>query len=398
MSASVVAGIALAAASLAALLAWLVARARIASLAAQLDAERRAAQQQAAAVADAERRFRDAFDAVAAEALRKSNDSFLQLASVELDARQRAIGEQLAPVRDALSRVDATLREVERDRAGAYAGLVEQVRAMSRTQQQLQAETGNLARALHSPTVRGRWGEIQLRRVCEMAGMLDHCDFEEQASVADGRFRPDLTVHLPGGKVIIVDAKAPLAAYLESVEARDEPTRDARLRDHARQVRDHMTRLAAKGYWEQFVESPEMVVMFLPGETFFSAALQHDPALIEYGVERRVVPASPTTLIALLRSVAYGWRQERVARGAEEISAAGRELYERLRVFTAHFDAMRRGLERAVESYNSAVGSLERKVLPQARRFRELGAAGGEEIAPVDPIVPALRRPDEGVA
>ncbi|MEP7383751.1 MAG: DNA recombination protein RmuC, partial [Gemmatimonadota bacterium] len=218
-------------------------------------------------------------------------------------------------------------------------------------------------------------------------------DFVEQGSVGgrEGVLRPDLQVLLPGGKVVIVDAKAPLQAYLEALEAPDDVVRDALLRQHARQVRDHIARLSAKAYWEQFPQAPEFVVMFLPGETFFSAALQYDPALIEYGVERRVVPASPTTLIALLRAVGYGWQQERVSQSAEEVRTLGRELHDRLRVFATHLDDMRRGLERAVDAYNRSVGSLEQNVLPQARRFRDLGVASPTELPTLEPIDRSLR-------
>ena len=378
--------------------------AQLAELQAQLDAERRGAEEKLAALRGAEARLEQVFQSLSGTALRQNNEAFLQLAqaqfsslqqrtTADLEARHRAIGEMVAPLREALERVDGRIQQVEKERVGAYEMLVAQVRAMSEGQRELSDRTRRLVDSLRSPNVRGRWGEIQLRRVCEMAGMIAHCDFVEQASVDgdSGRLRPDLMVKLPGGKVIIVDAKAPLMAYLDAVDAPDEEARVARMRDHARQVRDHITKLSAKSYWGQFEQTPEMVVMFLPGETFFSSALQHDPGLIEYGVEQRVLVATPMTLIGMLRSIAYGWQQEQIARNAQEISAAGRALYERIGVFAGHYAELRRNLGKAVESFNRSVGSLERNVLPQARRVRELGATTAAELTDVGTIDTALR-------
>jgi len=373
---------------------------------AALDHERRSAAEKHALLVDAQSQLRDAFQSLSAEALRQNNQSFLDLAktslgefqktaAADLESRRREIGDLVAPVRESLDKVDAKLQAVERDRVGAYASLTEQVQSLLQTQRQLHTETSKLVRALRTPAVRGRWGEIQLKRVVELAGMLEHCDFFEQLSVTteEGRLRPDLIVKLPGGRNVVVDAKAPLGAYLEAFEASDESLREALLRDHSRQVRDHMTKLGAKSYSAQFEPAPEFVVMFLPGETFFGAALQHDPGLIEFGVDKKVIPASPTTLIALLRAVAYGWRQEQLADNAVAISALGRELHDRVRAMAEHFLRLGAQLDKTVATYNDVIGSMERRVLVTARRLREKGAATGEEIPLLEAIDRSSRLP-----
>jgi DNA recombination protein RmuC len=372
-----------------------------------LGQERRSAAQALAQIEQGEQRLRDAFQALSAEALRENHQSFLALAkgtlgelhqgaNHELETRQQAIESLVKPLQESLQQVDAKLHVVEKERREHYGQLTEQLRHVASAHEKLHSETHNLSKALRAPTVRGRWGEIQLKRVVEMAGMLEHCDFsvQETAAADDSRLRPDLVVRLPGGKRVVVDAKAPLEAYLAGIEASEESERRRSLVDHARQVRDHMTRLGSKKYQDQFDPTPEFVVMFLPGETFFSAALEQEPTLIEFGVDQGVIPASPTTLIALLRAVAYGWKQESLARNAREISELGRELHARVARLSGHFVRLGSGLDRAVQAYNETLGSLESRVLVQARRFHELGASrSGDEIAELKPLDRSVREP-----
>lgn len=344
--------------------------------------------------------WEDKFKTISSEALTLTNKSFLELANATLEKfqevaqndlshRQQAISDLVKPVTASLHTVDQKIIELEKSRMSAYAVLKHQVNELLVSQNQLKSETSNLVNALRAPSVRGRWGEMQLRRVVEMAGMLNYCDFEEQVSSSenDGRMRPDLIINLPGGKKIVVDAKAPLAAYLEALEAKDEDVRLEKLKDHARQVRNHIRALSKRSYHEQFQPAPEFVVLFLPGETFFSAALEQDPSLIEAGVEDRIILATPTTLIALLRAVAYGWRHEQLAENAKEISELGRELHKRLSDMADHFSKLGRQLGGAVHSYNSAMGSLEHRVLSSARKFKELGSVSeAAEIVLLDPL------------
>jgi DNA recombination protein RmuC len=340
----------------------------------------------------ADQRLRETFQSLAAEALNSNRGAFLDLArtsfegiqkqaALQMESRQQAMGTLVEPLADALKKVDLRLDEVERERVRSQARLMEQVTALG-------TATQMLSRALRTPVVRGRWGEMQLRRAVEMAGMLPRCDFDEQRDVQgdNGRLRPDLVIHLPGGKRIVVDAKAPLEAFLDAQECADEDARTLRLQAHARQVREHMEKLGAKGYWEQLEGSAELVVMFLPGETLFSAALQHDATLIERGLSQRVLLASPITLIALLTTVAHTWRQEALTENYREVAALGREFYDRLAKFTDYFDDVRKRLDGAVQAYNQAAGSFEHRVLVSARRLRDLGVTTAGELPVTEPI------------
>lgn len=379
-----------------------------ATLEATLGAERKSTKEKLQLLSEARTELENSFKALANSALESNNANFLDLARStlekyqsqakgELEAREKAVEALIKPVADSLKQVDEQVRELEKSRAEAYGTLTSQVASLLDTQKALQTETGNLVKALREPQARGRWGELQLRRVIEIAGMLDYCDFQEQMSVTNDerRYRPDVVVKLPGGKNIVIDSKVPLTSYLAALEAPDNATRTVWLTDHARQLKQHIDNLAGKAYWAQFQPTPEFVVLFLPGEVFFRAALDGDAELIEYGVSQRVIVASPTTLIALLKAVAYGWNQKNLAESAQKISEAGKLLYERLCVMTRHFEDVGSRLGAAVDSYNKAVGSMQRSVFPVARKFAELDKSlASEELEDVQQVEKSTRQLD----
>src|SRR6267143_5702382 len=384
------------------MIGWLASRPARTRLRTELENDRAVHAERLNAYNDAETKLRDAFQALSADALNANNQAFLSLAetrlrearteaTTDIDTRKKAIEDLLAPLQKTLDQVDREIKDAERRRIETGAQLMQKIVSLDTAGQGLREETRRLTDALKRPGVRGRWGELQLKRVVELSGMIEHCDFTEQRTIQGGddeaRIRPDVIVRLPGGKRIVIDAKAPLDAYLRALEAPDEEARQNLLLEHARQVRAHISQLSAKNYFDKVASTPEFVVMFLPGEMFFSAALEQDPSLIEFGVEKRVIPASPTTLIALLRAVAYGWQQEAMEENARKISDLGKGLYEAVRTLGSHFETLGSRLKSSLDAYNQAVGSLEGNVLIKARKFKELQAAnGGEEIKGLEPI------------
>jgi len=376
-----------------------VAQNALAEMRARAEETRKRLEEEKLLLAEAERKLADTFKSLAADTLRASTSDFLKIAEErfkanqeasarDFEARQKAIDEMVRPARESLARLDEEMRKIEAERRGSQGELVEQLRALG-------SQTTRLVDALKTPAVRGRWGEVQLRRVVEIAGMVEYCDFFEQEGreTNDGRIRPDMRVQLPGRRNVVVDSKVPLKAYLEALEADNEEQRALKLSEHASQVRAHIGQLASKSYWDACRPAPEFVVLFLPGEMFFSAALQQDPALIEDAAQKKVILATPTTLIALLKAVAYGWRQEQIAENAERISVLGRELHERIATMSEHFERLGQALSRAVDAYNQALGSVESRVLVTTRRFKELGVASKKEIPELSAIEMAPREP-----
>ncbi len=357
-------------------------------LATRLNKEREATQEKLSLLENAKDELANAFRALSAEALKNNNSSFLELAKADLGKhhesaksdlaqRQQAINELVNPIKESLGKFDVSVKELEKERVGAYNSLTEQVKHLFDSSNHLRAETSTLVKALGRPETRGTWGEVQLKRVVEMSGMLEHCDFEEQVNVKteEGRLRPDLIIRLPGGKNIVVDSKAIFQTYLEAVATEDANEKKIKMQRYVKDIKTHISLLSQKKYFEQFQPTPEFVVFFLPGEAFYRAALENDASLIDYGVEQKVIIASPVILIALLKTVAYGWRQESLAKNAKDISDLGRELYKRLSTMGDHITSLGKSLRGSVNHFNSMVGSLENKVMPQARRFEALKAA-----------------------
>jgi DNA recombination protein RmuC len=405
--------------ALAALVGWLLAHQRAqhditklredkARLTSQLESQQEAMEEKTRSFEEAQSQFENTFKSLASDALKSNTSEFLKLAesnfktlhtkaSGNLEQREKAVESMVKPIREALEKTDQQIRKMEKERQTAFGSLTQHLQFMAQAQEQLQGETRNLVKALRRPEVRGQWGEMTLKRLAELAGMVEHCDFDQQHSVdtEQGKQRPDMVVRMPGSREIIVDAKAPMDGYLAAVEARDDSARLLELQRHARNVRDRVRELSSKGYWQQFPQSPDFVVLFIPGDQFLSSALEVDPKLLEDAMTDKVVLATPSSLVALLRAVAYGWRQEVLAENAEHIRSVGQDLYERLSTFAEHLDKLGSHLSRSVDSYNKAVGSFDSRVLPGARKFTEMGIQGKKDLPEPQPVE-RLPRPVQG--
>lgn len=405
--------------ALAAVIGWLLAHQRAqhditklredkARLTSQLESQQAAMEEKTRSFEEAQSQFENTFKSLASDALKSNTSEFLKLAesnfktlhtkaSGNLEQREKAVESMVKPIREALEKTDQQIRKMEKERQTAFGSLTQHLQFMAQAQEQLQGETRNLVKALRRPEVRGQWGEMTLKRLAELAGMVEHCDFDQQHSVdtEQGKQRPDMVVRMPGSREIIVDAKAPMDGYLAAVEARDDSARLLELQRHARNVRDRVRELSSKGYWQQFPQSPDFVVLFIPGDQFLSSALEVDPKLLEDAMTDKVVLATPSSLVALLRAVAYGWRQEVLAENAEHIRSVGQDLYERLSTFAEHLDKLGSHLSRSVDSYNKAVGSFDSRVLPGARKFTEMGIQGKKDLPEPQPVE-RLPRPVQG--
>lgn len=365
----------------------------------RLEEEKRQAFEKMQLLLQAQEAMKDSFKALASDTLRSQQTAFFDVAKTTFEKystdirqewvqKQQVITDVVKPLRESLDKVDLKIQELEKTRISAYASVTETLKNLNLVQNQLHVETNKLSRSLRASNVRGQWGEMQLRRVVELAGMVEYCDFVTQATVsgADGRHRPDLIIKLPNERVLVIDAKAPLQAYLEAIDAPTEELKALKFKEHAKQVKKHLSDLSDKAYWESFAQTPEFVVLFLPGESFFGAALEADPQLIEYGAGKKVLMATPTTLIALLRAVALGWREQVMHEHAQKICELGKSLHERLATMCEHFGKLKKAIDGSVDAYNKVVGSFEGRVLPSARRFEELGVAGTQEIDLLEPI------------
>jgi DNA recombination protein RmuC len=378
----------------------------VAQLNARLDVEQQRYQQREQALEQARSQLKDSFAALSNQALKENNEAFLRLAQENLrrfqlqaeaglEKKEKAVETLIGPIREALEKTEKQIQLIEKERAEAYGSLTQHLKIMAETQVHLQSETRNLVQALRRPEVRGQWGELTLKRLAEIAGMVEHCDFyqQEQRTTVEGVVRPDLILRMPEQREIVVDAKTPLDAYLSALEAPDDQQRLQCLKRHARGVRERVRELAAKKYWSQFQHSPDFVVLFIPGEQFLSCALEHDPGLLEDALRDKVILATPTSIIALLRIIAYGWRQQAVAENAEKIRELGEQLYKRINTFTEHLVSLGRSLSSSVDHFNRAVGSLERQVLPGARRFTELGIHAAEQLEELEQLEKIARLP-----